>query len=63
MSLKDEEKYFEILKKIPSNKKLESAFELYEFARARVASEIRRQNPHIKEPELNGLLKEKFSSK
>jgi hypothetical protein len=63
MATKDEEKYLEIVRKIPSNKKLETAFELYEFARTRVASEILRQNPQIKKTELDKLLRERFAAK
>lgn len=63
MGIKDDEKQLEILKNLPTNKRLESAFELYEFARARVSSEIYRQNPQITVSELNRLVKERFSSK
>ena len=60
MTVKDDEKQLEILKNLPANKRLESAFELYEFARARVSSEIRRQNPQIDDSKLNQLVKDRF---
>ena len=60
MLSQDEAKYLEILRKIPPEKKLKSAFELYEFARSRVTSEILRQNPQIDANELDRLVKEKF---
>ena len=57
-----DDKYLEILRKIPAHKKLKAAFELYELARSRVAGEIRRQNPQMDETELNQLVIERFSS-
>lgn len=62
MSVKDEEKYLEILRKVPSEKKLKSAFDLYDFARQRFTSEILRQNPRIDKSELKRIVREKFSS-
>ena len=62
MSVKDDEKHLEILRKLPTNKRLESAFELYDFARIRVASELRRQNPEMAEPELNKEVNKRFVS-
>ena len=58
----DDLNYLEIVRKIPSEKKLASAFELYEFAYTRASSEILRQNPQIKKSELNRILREKFSN-
>ncbi|MBU0671811.1 MAG: hypothetical protein KJ732_02150 [Candidatus Margulisbacteria bacterium] len=60
MTSKDKEKHLEILKNLPTNKRLESAFELYEFARNRVASEIRRQNPQMEQSELNKEIYKRF---
>ena len=62
MTSRDEDKYLDILRKIPTNKKLESAFELYEFARRRISSELRRQNPQASEMEISKLLKERFAA-
>jgi len=59
----EKEKHLEILRKIPSHKKLQSAFELYDFARQRVSSEILRQNPNISKKELSRLVNERFLSK
>ena len=59
----EKEKHLEILRKIPSHKKLQSAFELYDFARQRVSSEILRQNPQISQEELKKVVNERFASK
>jgi hypothetical protein len=63
MPFDDDDKYLEIIKKIPSNKRLESAFELYEFARRRISSELRRQNPYINETEISKMVRERFAGK
>jgi hypothetical protein len=59
----DENKYLEILRKIPIEKKLKSAFELYEFARNRIIAEIQRRNPTIAETDLKKMIQERFHSK
>ena len=61
MPTENDGKYLEILRKIPPEKKLKSAFELYDFARQRITSEILRQNPKIDKYELKRLAREKFS--
>jgi len=61
MAVKDDKKHLEILRNLPTNKRLESAFELYDFARLRVASEVRRQNPQMNASEINNEINKRFT--
>jgi len=56
-----EDKQIETFKQLSSAKKLELAFDLYDFARNRVAGEISRQNPQLKMSELEEKIKKRFS--
>ncbi|MFC1511366.1 hypothetical protein ACFL5U_03165 [Candidatus Margulisiibacteriota bacterium] len=55
-----QQKEIEILSNVPAYKRLENAFELFDFARERVAAEIRRLNPQMPETELKNLVKKRF---
>lgn len=50
----------EILRQLKPSKRIKIGFELYDFARSRVASEIRRNNPGITDKELLSKLNERF---
>lgn len=52
----------EILRRLKSSNRIKIGFELYDFARSRVASEIRRNNPGITKEELLNRLNERFKS-
>lgn len=58
---KNDDSQIEVLKSLPKTSRLQSAFELYEFARHRVQAEITRQNPSLSEEEINALTNERFS--
>ena len=59
----NQEKYLEIVRKLPPYKKLEASFALYDFARERVAAELRLIKPQISEAELKNELKKRFVSR
>lgn len=48
----DKEKYIEILKKIPPERKLEIALRISSYARQEIISFLRRLNPHMEHFEL-----------
>lgn len=50
----------EILRQLKPSNRIKIGFELYDFARSRVASEIRRNNPSITKEELLNRLNERF---
>ena len=50
-----------ILKKMSSSERLNLAFNLYDFARQRVESEIKHQNPNLNNNEVNILINKRFS--
>lgn len=62
MASRDDDKYLEIIRSLSTDKKLQSAFALYDFGRNRVAAEIRRQNPEIDEIELKQRVNKRFCS-
>ncbi len=51
----------EILKKMSSSERLNLSFNLYDFARQRVESEIRHQSPELSDNEVNLLVNKRFS--
>jgi len=55
-----DDKYLQILRKIPSYKKLASAFGLYDFARERVFSQLRLENPQLSDKELKEFVNKRF---
>ena len=50
----------EILRQLKPSDRIKIAFELYDFARSRIAAEIRRNNPGITKDELLNKLNERF---
>lgn len=58
----DNIKQIEILRRLKPPDRIKIGFELYDFARSRVASEIRRNNPDITKEELLNRLNERFKS-
>jgi len=56
-----DEQQIEILQKMSSAERLTLSFNLYDFARQRVESEIRRQNPELDNKGINALLNKRFS--
>lgn len=60
MNVTGEFKQLESLRRLKSFDKLRIAFELYDFARSRITSEIRRINPGITEQELLKKVNERF---
>jgi len=55
-----EEKQTSIFRMMSTGKKLELAFDLYDFARKRVSGEISRTNPGLKKSEIENLVKKRF---
>lgn len=50
----------EILRSLKPYKRIKIGFELYDFARSRIAAEIKRNNPGITNEELLNKLNERF---
>ena len=57
---KDQDKCLEILRKIPPYKRIQSSFELYDFAKERLTAELFLQNPQMSEQEVKKIVKERF---
>lgn len=57
----EQDKQIEILKKKSTAERLKMAFDLFDFARQRIAAEIQRLNPQLKPSELNALVNQRFS--
>ena len=57
---RDEEKCLEIMQKIPTYKRIQASFDLYDFAKERITAELYRQNPHISASKLKDLVRERF---
>ena len=55
-----EKKQIERLKSLKPYQRIRIAFELHDFARARVGAEIRRNNPDLSEKEILERLNERF---
>lgn len=55
------EKQIEILRKKSTAERLKLAFDLYDFARLRVETEIIRQNPNLPKNEIKKILRKRFS--
>ncbi len=53
-------KQIEILCRLKPYQRIKIAFELYDFARARISAEIKRNNPTISKEELLRTLNERF---
>ena len=56
-----EEKQIEILREKSTAERLKLAFDLYDFARLRVETEIIRQNPNLPKNEIKKILHKRFS--
>lgn len=56
----DNVKQIACLRRLKPYQRIRTAFELYNFARARIAAEIKRNNPNITEKELLNTLNKRF---
>lgn len=56
----DNTKQIESLRHLKPYQRIRAAFELHNFARLRIAAEIKRNNPGITEKELLGKLNKRF---
>jgi len=57
-----EQKQIELLRRLKPSNRLKIAFELYDFARSRIAAEIRRNYPGITQEQLLDKLNQRFKS-
>ncbi len=57
----DNIKQIESLRRLKPYQRIRIAFELYDFARSRIAAEIKRGNPGITEKELLNKLNNRFT--
>ncbi|MBU0502536.1 MAG: hypothetical protein ABIH69_06840 [bacterium] len=55
-----EDRQIAILKTKTTAERLQLAFNLFEFARRRIAAEFMRLNPQLKAPEINKLVSQRF---
>jgi hypothetical protein len=62
MNKEDSLKQIEVLRGLKPYQRIRAVFELYNFARERIAAEIRRNNPNINKKELLDKLNRRFVS-
>lgn len=58
----NEERYFDILRRMTPEQRLAKAFELSDYARALFASGVRARNPGLSEPDLRRLVVEELKA-
>jgi hypothetical protein len=61
MNREDNLKQIESLRRLKPYQRIKTAFELYDFARSRIAAQIKRNNPGITKKQLLNKLNERFT--
>ena len=59
--MKQKDRQIEILRQKSPPERLKLAFELHEFARQRISSELSRTHPELKPHEISNLVKKRFT--
>jgi ABC-type Na+ transport system ATPase subunit NatA len=63
MASQDDKKYLEILKKLTADAKLNSAFDLFDLAKERIASQIKKESPLMSQLQLKQKINERLFTK